>query len=118
MKVFKYKEIILLKHPKACYTENEVNEALKKPKIIHFTGNYRTIRPWFKNSNHPYRDQFEKYKNLSPWKNLELQEVKNSGEVAIANKIRNLPTWFSCNLLGFLYCVIRPLKIYLKGKNL
>lgn len=116
MKVFSYKEIIQLKHPMGCCSAEEVDKALEKPIIIHFTGNYRTTRPWFKNSNHPYRDEFEKYKALSPWKDKELQEEKNSGEVALANKIRKLPSWFSCNLLGFLYCIVRPAKIALTGK--
>lgn len=115
MKVFNYKEIIQLKHPMGCCSVEEVNSALKNPIIIHYTGNYRTKRPWFKDSNHPYKNEFYKYKNMSPWKDKELIEDKSGGEIAIANKIRKLPSWFSCNLLGFLYCYIRPLKIRLHG---
>lgn len=116
MKVFSYKEIIQLKHPLACCSKKEIDSVLASPKIIHYTGNYRTIRPWFKNSDHPYKDIFENYKVLSPWKDKELMDEKASGEILVANKIRVLPCWISCNVLGFMYGVLRPMKILIKGK--
>lgn len=114
MKCFSYSEILKLKHPTACYTKKEVDEASHSPCIIHYTGNYRFKRPWFHNSNHPYKNYFDYYKKLSPWKDLILQDSQiESKEIVIANKIRKLPSWFSCSLLGFFYCYIRPAKIWI-----
>ncbi|MBR0500104.1 MAG: glycosyltransferase family 8 protein [Bacteroidales bacterium] len=47
--------------------QQEILQAAENPGIIHYTG---PTKPWFKNSLHPYRAYFEKYKALSPWKGL------------------------------------------------
>ena len=118
MRCFEYKEIVLLKHPKACYTESEVKDALNNPRIIHFTGNYRFTRPWIEASNHPYKIYFDKYKKNSPWKDMkEIDQNSEKGEIALARRIRTLPSWVSCNILGLLYCYVRPLSIWIRSKR-
>ena len=44
----------------------ELEEALKAPTIIHFSGN---IKPWMVGCDNPYRPLFEKYKAMTIWKN-------------------------------------------------
>lgn len=44
--------------------QNEVNEAMINPVIIHYTSR---DKPWFKTCLHPLKDEFLKYKNISPW---------------------------------------------------
>ena len=46
--------------------EDEVCEAIKEPVIIHYTS---SDKPWYKSCLHPLKDEFFKYKNISPWKN-------------------------------------------------
>ena len=43
----------------------EINEAIYKPIIIHYTG---LNKPWFHNSTHPYADAYLHYKSISLWK--------------------------------------------------
>ena len=118
MKCFSYREIMQLKRPRAGYTEEEVNAALEQPKILHFTGNYRFTRPWIEGSNHPYLDVFLHYKAMSPWRDREpVRGGQNMKEIRIANRIRRLPGWFSCNVLGLLYCQLRPASIWLRGRR-
>ena len=57
------------------YSDEEVSTAVKKPAIIHFTAGW-FIRPWFSNSNHPYRDKFIDLYSMSPWKNVLLKKGK------------------------------------------
>ena len=42
------------------YSEEEINEARRHPVIVHFL-NEIYIRPWYRNSNHPYRAVYGKY---------------------------------------------------------
>lgn len=49
------------------YKEQEYSEALSEPRIVHFTSVHIIPRPWFKNSNHPRKDVFNKYASLIPW---------------------------------------------------
>lgn len=43
--------------------------------VLHFCG--QTFgRPWFKNSKHPYKKVYDRYYNISPWKNVKQQECR------------------------------------------
>jgi lipopolysaccharide biosynthesis glycosyltransferase len=55
--------------------QQEILQTAEYPSIIHYTG---PTKPWFKNSLHPYRAYYEKYKALSPWKDL---PKKSSGPI-------------------------------------
>lgn len=43
-----------------------IKEGLREPCIIHFTG---SMKPWFKESIHPYKNMYWIYRKMSPWKN-------------------------------------------------
>lgn len=62
-----YREIQLLRRPTGFYSKEEMEEAIKNPRIIHFTTNMLVIRPWFINSDHPLKEEFDKYYEMSPW---------------------------------------------------
>ncbi len=47
--------------------QNDIFNTTQSPRIIHYSG---PSKPWFRNSLHPYRAYFEKYKTLSLWKDL------------------------------------------------
>ena len=73
-----------LSAPKICafykiekyYSKDEINDAKKDPRIIHFTaGNF--IRPWYSNSNHPYARIYKKYRSVSPWKDEKMPKYVN-----------------------------------------
>lgn len=57
------------------YSENELIESCNNPVVIHFlTSSYN--RPWCESCTNPFRDQFYKYKNMSPWKDERLIDSK------------------------------------------
>lgn len=61
--------------------QDQLSGALKKPAIIHFT---TSMKPWLKGSVHPLRNEYLKYKNLSPWKDTPI----TWGRITFGRKLR------------------------------
>lgn len=115
--VHSYEEIQRLRRPTNFY-EREVLEAAKtNPSIIHFTTNMRVVRPWFLNSNHPMKNEFEKYMNMSVWKNRELPElVFESKEAKIIGVIMKFPRCIAYRVLGIIHAELKPRYIRMRAK--
>ncbi len=72
------------------YTQSEIENAKKKPLVIHYTGELFN-RPWFKNCTHPYKDVYIDYLRKSPW-NGELKNKAFSNNCRIQNfTYHNMP---------------------------
>lgn len=116
--VHTYKEIKKLRRPDNYYTEKEVEAAINDPIIIHYTTNMRVVRPWFVNSNHPFKDEFRKYMKISPWKNVKLEEMQfKSKEAKIIGIIMKFPNAMAYSILGLIHSKVKPLVICLKSKK-
>ena len=61
----------------------DVKEAFCHPVIIHYTG---PEKPWYSNAYHPLKNYFEKYRQLTPWKNDALKWM----HIPIKKRLRNL----------------------------
>ena len=61
----------------------EVKEAFRHPVIIHYTG---PEKPWYSNAYHPLKSYFEKYRQLTPWKNDTLKWM----HIPLKKRLRNL----------------------------
>lgn len=115
--VYKYKDIICLRRPTFFYTQDEMKDAVQNPYIIHYTTNMRIIRPWYLNSNHPYKDEFLKYYEISLWNEKELVEYHfKSNESKIIKLLQILPHGIAIRILGFLHAILKPKIKYLKYK--
>jgi len=113
-----YKEISILRRPTNFYVEQELKNAVKNPVIIHYTTNMRVVRPWFINANHPLTENFRKYLLLSPWKDIELKEMKfTTNEARVIGIILKLPKPIAYKILGFIHSEAKPLVIRLKAKR-
>lgn len=55
--------------------EEEIEDAARHPVIIHY--NYR-LKPWYKDCEDPYKDEFLKYKALTEWKDTPLKRIHRS----------------------------------------
>lgn len=55
------------------YSEGELIDSCKNPVVIHYLTAFYN-RPWFKNCTHPYKGEYYKYKDLSPWKDEPLRD--------------------------------------------
>ena len=51
--------------------EEELNEAINKPVVIHYTG---WDKPWMKNCYHPFKREFLHYKGCTLWRDAELSD--------------------------------------------
>lgn len=113
---YTYREIMQLRKPNNFYSEEEISAAINHPVIIHYTTNLRIIRPWYSNSNHPYKDLFLKYKGMSIWKNTELKEYtfKSKGYKLIG-AIEMLPNAIAYPVLGLIHSHIKPAYMRLRA---
>lgn len=68
--VLSYKEILRFRQPKSYYTEEEIKEAICNPIITHTTNFFYVKRRIFElESDHPQRKNYEKYRDMTPWRN-------------------------------------------------
>lgn len=110
--LFTYPELMKLRKPlRYSYREQEVLEAKEKPAITHYTGNfYVNRRPWIEQSDHPHKEAYLKYRNLSPWKNSSFMADKRSANaVRYTQLCHMLPRKLMICLVSFLYNVLRPI---------
>ena len=68
--VLSYKELCFFRQPIHYYTEDEIKQAIRNPVITHTTNFFYVRKRIFeKNSDHPMRRAYEKYRAMTPWKN-------------------------------------------------
>lgn len=115
---FNYKELITYrKPPKGYYSEEQVKEAIEHPMIIHFTTSFLSRRPWIEGCHHRYLSEWQKYKNISPWKDTKLWEYNRSNKLreAYISLMKVLPRPLTINLSGVLQAFGRPFVIKIKN---
>lgn len=115
--VHSYREICVLRRPTAFYSEEEIMKATANPVVIHYTTNMRTIRPWYKNADHPLNNEFLKYMEMSPWKEKELTDFEFSTmESKVIKFIMLFPKKIAYRILGGIHSYFKPIYIRLKAK--
>ena len=73
------------------YDSYEIEEAIKKPTILHFTPSF-TSHPWEKHCCHPLRDCYKQVLDDTPWRNFPLVKDNNPWYVRLLNfRYRFLP---------------------------
>lgn len=108
---FTYKEMMIYRRPPKFYTEDQVQEAVDNPVIIHFTTSFKSVRAWVKGCEHRYVDEWMKYKKISPWKDSELWNDNRPAWKQKCLMLYNcLPNWLSVRAAGFMQVFGRPLK--------
>ncbi|MGN0490011.1 glycosyltransferase family 8 protein [Ruminococcus sp.] len=66
---FNFKDLMKVRRPEHHLSEQEYNETVTDPYIIHYTSCFLSgTRPWNEKNNHPFVGDFLKYKEMSPWK--------------------------------------------------
>lgn len=106
---FTYKNLIRWRRPTFFYTEEEVRNAVKDPRIIHFTRNfYMTSRPWVEGCDHPLTDVYHKYKMMTPWK--QISPCNQSTIEKLKYKIiHGIPQGLLAYIVNVMYNDVRPL---------
>lgn len=115
-----YKQIQKIRRSKnAFYSKDEYDKAVKKPGLVHFTTCFLDgLRPWIKGNQHPYLKRFLAYKEMSPWKDMPLQEDKRSSLVKLrTNLIKKVPRTALCEVASILHGIVMPEKNYRRMKQ-
>lgn len=74
MILFNSSQIKKLANIEVYYSDEQIEYARENPVFIHYL-NEVYGRPWNRTSNHPYKNEYLKYLNISPWKN-QLEDKK------------------------------------------
>lgn len=107
---YPYADILKLRKPSNYYSEKEINNAIKRPYIIHYTTNMTVIRPWFSNSNHPRkRDFMDIYLSQEYFQHKLEKFSTNSMKYKFFNFMLHLPKRISYPCLGIIHSKIVPL---------
>lgn len=116
--VYEYKDILKIRNSKEYYSKEEIDEAVRKPYIIHYTTNMLTIRPWYSNSNHPRKEDFNEIFVENKYVKKELTEYKFRGAKNFLLKIMlKLPKFCRYSIIGVVHSKVVPMTKRLKGKN-
>ena len=105
--VLNYKNNLRLRDPGKWYSEKEIDFAKNNIIVAHLTTFFLCNRPHEENSNHPLKDTFIKYKQLTPWKNIEFQKAKIGILKKIVRIFAKISPAFTMYFLSFVYNVIR-----------
>lgn len=105
-----YMEIKKYRNPVLKYSENDIENAIENPIVVHFTKCFVSgTRPWHNINNHKYRNEFLKYRSMTPWKDSNLWKARRS----LSNKIFNaiypiIPKSILFSLLSIVHSKIYP----------
>ena len=101
----------------------DFNIAKLHPVVVNYRENIFTFKdPWADNSKHPVAKWFNKYKNVSPWKDVSIPKTIRKLPAQLDNLIyMALPKFISLTILGDKYGRRRPLsnrKKILKSRDI
>lgn len=98
-------ERYLLRRNERGYREEEIRYAVENPVIVHMTRIFLiTNRPWYKNTNHPMKNEYERYKALTPWKDTPgFEDTRSRGKRIVQKVVDILPRKMVLTVAGFLY---------------
>lgn len=116
--LFTYKELMNLRRPyHFSYTPAEFEKAKVNPVITHYTGNFFVrYRPWERGSDHPHKDSYLKYREISPWRMLPLRLRAKKNDFW-ENLCHVLPRSTMILCVSILYNVFRPIRFWWKIKE-
>lgn len=108
---FNYQEMIQYRKPPEFYCEQQIQEAIENPTIIHFTTSFMSTRPWYVGCEHRYVQKWLTYKEKSPWFDTPLwQQNPPSGAKGLyICMVKRMPRKMAIGVSGILQAYGRPL---------
>lgn len=105
-----YEQVEHIRRSKTFYSKKEFEEGKRNPAIIHFTACFLDgLRPWINGNMHPWRNEFFRYKNMSPWKDEPLWDIESKWITSWKIKlIRYLPKRIVRELASIMHGIIVP----------
>ena len=114
-----YEQMLTMRRSRSFYSKKEYEDGVKKPGLVHFTTCYLDgLRPWIKGNKHPYLQEFLRYKEMSPWKDVPLQDdTRNAKRKLCSWMVKHLPKRLVLESASFMHGVIVPTKNAAKMKK-
>ena len=115
----KYKNLKKAKRVTSYYSEEEVEDAKKHPRIVHFYTCFMDgTRPWMEHNRHPMVKKYLGYKEQSPWRETSLWKDNRSALKKASTVIFNiLPQSFVTWTIGVIHAIIIPNINKLKARS-
>ena len=102
---FTYREMLSYRKPPDFYPEKVIKRAKEDPTLIHYTLSFLSKRPWMVGSRHPWKDEWLKYKAMSPWHDAPLREEHRGRSVYM---LRKMPRPLMLGVTGLMQAYGRP----------
>ncbi len=118
-----YEGLEACRKPVWAYSREEFNSGIVDPTVVHFTTCFMSgTRPWFKNDHHPYRNEFLKYRNMTPWSEKPLWEdntkIAKKTMTQIANILPRQMTYLIIRIVHvWLYPTVRNIKQKIESRK-
>lgn len=113
MQTLSYHEIVILRKPVNWFHEDEFNEAVRCPTIIHMTSFWMiSNRAWYDVTNHPSKELYLKYKSMTDWKDESSERDSRSNiRKLLQVVIDKSPKKVLLSIVSFTYNYVRIWKI-------
>ena len=113
-----YKNVIRLRKPMNYYTKEEIEEAHKNPCIYHLSNTFLIKgRAWYKETNHPRKEIFKAYKNMTPWKDFEYKDNRKITKRIFEAIVSIMPRFIVAHFFNIIYNNVRVSLIAKKRKK-
>lgn len=116
---FNFKDLMKVRKPEHHLSEEEYNETVTDPYIIHYTSCFMSgTRPWNEKNNHPFRCDYLKYKEMSPWKDSPfIPDDRKSLKKLMTSVCNILPKPVMIGIISLVHSKLYPMVRSLKKKN-
>lgn len=116
---FNYKDLMKIRKPQRCLSEQEYNEAVSDPYIVHFTSCFMSgTRPWNENNPHPYAGEYLKYKEMSPWKdNPMIPDDRGSAKKMMTKVCNIMPKGLMIAVISVVHSKLYPMVRKMKNSR-
>lgn len=106
-----YEQMQTMRRSKSFYTKEEYEAGVKNPGLVHFTTCYLDgLRPWINGNKHPYLQEFLRYKEMSPWNDVPLQEdVRETKSKLCSWIVKHTPIMLVLEIASLMHGVIVPI---------
>jgi len=117
---FTYKQLIRLRKPTHYLSEEQYNEAINDPIVVHFTPTFLTgTRPWQVKDNHKFSKEYRYYKSISEWNNEKLRvDDRKKRKKMMTFLCKICPKFLLIPIMSFLHSTWYPKRrIKISNKN-
>lgn len=115
---FSYRNLIRLRKPEYHLSEEDYNEAVNDPIVVHFTPVFISgTRPWQVKDNHKFTNEWRHYKEISEWKDEPYRKDDRKKAKKIMTVLCKIcPKFIMIPIMSYLHATWYPKK-RMKGKH-